>query len=447
MAPSLEALRADAEEAARAVRRTQFGERSGLALVDAVPGAGKTTVAVDTASDVAGYGERVAIVTNSNAQSFDVFARVVAARPPGVPVSLLVRESLPLPAEVQSLLGRGVGFVTKPEQLPQGRFIVVGNAAKVASVRQHLRPLVDLLVCDEFFQMSDAQAERVLGIGRRVLGVGDPGQIDPVVTIGVEEWAHLPDGPHRPAPEALAERCAGPGFVRLSLPFTRRLPPDSVPFVASFYPGIAMESLVLPGHRALHLSKGGGDDVDRVLDAMAAGQSVVLAELPPRFTGEHDAEMTEAIAALVERLFVRRARVRVDREFVPLTAAGVMVVAAHNSQQAALSQRLRAGVRVGTANSLQGLEAPVVFGWHPLSGFDRVDAFHADAGRACVMASRHQVALCLVSRAGVPDLLARSLPDSALVPGIAEDPASRGWLAQRTFLRRLGDGRRYHLAP
>lgn len=47
------------------------------------------------------------------------------------------------------------------------------------------------------------------------------------------------------------------------------------------------------------------------------------------------------------------------------------------------------------ADAVQGLDAPVVLSWHPLSGADEPDSFYCDTGRTCVMLTRHTVATAL----------------------------------------------------
>ncbi|WP_432644254.1 hypothetical protein [Nocardia cyriacigeorgica] len=47
-------------------------------------------------------------------------------------------------------------------------------------------------------------------------------------------------------------------------------------------------------------------------------------------------------------------------------------------------------VAVNTANRLQGPEFEVVIVVHPLSGRRDATAFHLEAGRLCVLTSRHR---------------------------------------------------------
>ncbi|WP_333481891.1 AAA domain-containing protein [Nocardia farcinica] len=62
-------------------------------------------------------------------------------------------------------------------------------------------------------------------------------------------------------------------------------------------------------------------------------------------------------------------------------------------------------VAVNTANRLQGREFEVVIVVHPLSGHRDATAFHLEAGRLCVLTSRHRQACIVVAREGITDLL------------------------------------------
>ena len=64
-----------------------------------------------------------------------------------------------------------------------------------------------------------------------------------------------------------------------------------------------------------------------------------------------------------------------------------------------------AGITVDTANRLQGREFDVTIVLHPLSGRRDATAFHLEAGRLCVLTSRHRHACIVVARAGIAELL------------------------------------------
>jgi len=87
----------------------------------------------------------------------------------------------------------------------------------------------------------------------------------------------------------------------------------------------------------------------------------------------------------------------------------VAVGVVHRSQRAAADialQRCGLGdVVVDTANRLQGREFDVVVAMHPLSGRTDASAFRLDAGRLCVLASRHRQCCVFVGRGGASQLL------------------------------------------
>jgi hypothetical protein len=83
-----------------------------------------------------------------------------------------------------------------------------------------------------------------------------------------------------------------------------------------------------------------------------------------------------------------------------------------------------------------------MFVHHPLSGRADASAFHLEAGRLCVMMSRHRVACWLVGRAGISDRLLRYAPSGERTLGIAEDAEFEGWRAHLTILRKLAEQRR-----
>ena len=432
---------AAAEEAVRAVRATQFGTRPDTVVVPAVGGAGKTTLLASVADDVTTHaGEAVAVCVNTNAQLFDLTLRMAGAT--SVPVVVLPGNGVAVPPDVLALARSGRVTIETFADLSLRRppWVALATASKWAWAPAGLRPLADVLLVDEAYQLHDALFRHVSSVGQRRLMVGDEGQIDPVVKGDVRDWAHLLDGPHRPAPAALLARAAGVTVSRL--PYTRRLPADSVPYLAAFYPNMAVASVVPVNARGLRLAPAlRPDRVDRLLDAAAAGASVLLGELPARRTDVDDPELAETMASVATRFLRRGAEIRVDGGWRALTPEDIAIFAAHNAQEAAVAVRLAGGpadgALTGTANRLQGLQRPVVLSWHPLSGLDEVDDFHADAGRACVMTSRHQVVDLFFARAGLSAMIEENLPASRLVPGVPDDPAFAGWRTHTDLLQRL----------
>ena len=94
-----------------------------------------------------------------------------------------------------------------------------------------------------------------------------------------------------------------------------------------------------------------------------------------------------------------------------VAAHRIAIGTAHRDQARAVRAALREwgpgldGVAVDTANRLQGREFDVVVVLHPLSGRRDATAFHLEAGRLCVLTSRHRPPCLLGARGGGPGLL------------------------------------------
>ena len=84
----------------------------------------------------------------------------------------------------------------------------------------------------------------------------------------------------------------------------------------------------------------------------------------------------------------------------------------------------------------QGLERRVMVVVHPLSGVSQPSAFDLETGRLCVMASRHQVGLVIVSRDHLTDTLDTHLPTADQAVGRA-DVSGRGHHQNWTFWNTL----------
>lgn len=425
-----------ADEAVREILRTQWAGEPAVRL-DSPPGAGKTRVVEYLAVQaLARLRERCMVVTQTNEQAFDL-GRRLAQGFPRLPFTLFIRKDLVAPDDVAALPNLQIARASA--DLPAGPCVVIANAAKWSWVADgHVAPF-DCQVIDEAFQLPDYRFHQIAGLATRVVLVGDPGQIAPVVTCEIERWKCDPAGPHVACPRALIQR--HPGLRRLSLPVSRRLVADTVDFVQpAFYPELPFTALSAPGERGLRVRVGGTTAIDAAIDSAARGASLVQVELPALITGEVDEELAAAVVALIVRLLQRRAEVYEGTKERPVTGDMIGVVCAHVSQVNAIRERLPlelADVLVETSDRFQGLERPVMLVHHPLSGRADASVFHLDAGRLCVMASRHRVVCFLVTRAGIEELLLRYAPSGDRVLGLDEDAEFNGWHAHLTIARRL----------
>lgn len=395
------------------------------------PGAGKTGVAQRVALQSATMlDQRCMIVTQTNEQAFDLTRRL-ARNAQSLPIHLFARRGLGLPGDVASL--PNLVIVHDVQSLPQRPSITIGNAAKWSWI-QTAEPCFDVQIVDEAFQLPDYRFQLISNLAPLHVLIGDPGQIDPFVDCEIERWRCDPAGPQVSCPAALVKR--HPSVLQLDLPVSRRLNADTVGLIQpAFYPDMPFRAM--SQDRSVHFQVAGIMPFDAALDAVAAGASIVMVELPAQITGEADGELAQELVASIARLLHRRSWMSDDGQVSEVTPDKIGVVCAHVSQVNAVRERLgpqMAGVFVETANRFQGIERPFMFVHHPLSGRADSSAFHLDAGRLCVMLSRHRIGCWVFGRQGIGQQLMRFSPAGDRALGIDEDPEYRGWQAHLTLM-------------
>lgn len=369
-------------------------------VVDSPPGAGKSTLVVRAARQLAEDGEQRMIVAQTNEQVDDLVERLAGAEPDlrigrlsgsgYVPSDRVLRPNVRISGRTADLTDRA---------------LVIGTAAKWATIDDGTWSWA---IIDEAYQMRSDMLLRIANRFDRGLFVGDPGQLDPFATVDIERWAGLSWDPTMSAVAVMLAN--NPEIVPHRLPVSWRLPPSAASVVsAAFYPFAPFRAGTEPGQRRLEFAtRGLRGPVDGVLDeAAACGWGWY--ELPARHTLRTDSEAVAAIAAVVCRLLERGATAYSEHGERPVTAARVAVGTAHRDQAEAVRTALRGTpaetVTVDTANRLQGREYDVTVVLHPLSGRRDAGAFHLEAGRLCVLISRHRHACIVVGRQGIPELL------------------------------------------
>lgn len=409
-----------------------FIDRGGrVVIVKAPPGSGKTTLLLSVLGRAAARKMRIAVGTQTNSQADDVCTR-------------LLREQRIAPIRFASssydtsAVPAGATVISRAGQLPAGPGIVVGPVAKWGYA-DNLQPY-DVFVVDEAWQMSWASFMLCQAVAGRFVFIGDPGQIDPVVSIDTSRWETSRRPPHRAVPEIL-EADPPADLLRLELPASRRLPADSVEVVRQFY-DFEFGAWSKPGDRRLTFARPPGDKMARALDGLSEG-SIVAAALPTPEGGpplELDEGVARVAVGLAQRLLERGAACTIaddTRRKSPfsLKATDIGISATHRilntRMELLLPDGLRGNVRVDTAERWQGLERPVMIVVHPLSGVTRPSAFDLATGRLCVMASRHQVGLIVVTRDHVGTTLDEFLPSG-------EQPLGRPDVVGRGHQRHLG---------
>ncbi|WP_052867018.1 AAA domain-containing protein [Streptomyces niger] len=421
------------------LRDTLHGDRRGV-VVDSPPGAGKSTLVVRAARELAAAGRPLMIVAQTNAQVDDLVLRL-AEKDPELPVGRLHSSEPgaydPALEEVPSV--RTAAKVADLKGLP----IVVATAAKWAYTKVD-EPWPHAIV-DEAYQMRSDALLTVAGLFERALFVGDPGQLDPFSVVGADQWAGLSYDPSASAVSTLLAH--NPDLPQHRLPVSWRLPASAAPLVShAFYPYTPFRSGTGYGDRRLTLGvPSDGSAVDRVVDE-AAETGWGLLELPDRRTPRTDPEAVHAVALVVRRLLDRGGATVSERgpDPAPLTADRIAVGTAHRDQAAAVRAALAGlgvtGVAVDTANRLQGREFDVTVVLHPLSGRPDATAFHLETGRLCVLASRHRHACIVVCREGVAQLLDEHPSTEPVQLGVTVKFPD-GWEANHAVLAHLAEHR------
>ncbi|MEU3554908.1 AAA domain-containing protein [Streptomyces fragilis] len=422
------------------LRDTKVGAHRGV-VVDSPPGAGKSTLVVRAALELADAGRPLMVVAQTNAQVDDLVLRLHEKRP-DLPVGRL--HSSDADAYDKALEGLDNVLLSDKAAALAGLPVVISTAAKWGHVKPSDAHWEQAIV-DEAYQMRSDALLTVAGLFDRALFVGDPGQLDPFSVVGAEQWAGLSYDPSASAVSTLLAH--NPGLPQHRLPVSWRLPASAAPLVsAAFYPYTPFRAGT--GHDDRRLSfavPSDGSGPDRVIDE-AAHSGWGLLELPHRLTPRTDPEAVRAVATVVRRLLDRGGAAVSERSDVPvpLTADRVAVGTAHRDQAAAVRAALaELGVRdvvVDTANRLQGREYDVTVVLHPLSGRPDATAFHLETGRLCVLASRHRHACIVVCRAGVADLLDDHPSTEPVQLGVTVKFPD-GWEANHAVLSHLAEHR------
>jgi AAA domain len=431
--PSVQTHQAAVEEVLRRV----LDDRDRVVSVDSPPGAGKSELVIEVADrgTAGGSSDPIGIISQTNEQADDLTIRLAARfAGDGRLVGRLHSEKHDPPARVS---GSAVRRSQHLQDLTNCD-VIVAPAAKWAYTNGSWH----LGIIDEAYQM---RSDALLPIGDRfdrLLAVGDPGQLDPFTTGDERLVRGLPTSPIETAAETLHRN--NPHQV-VNLPVSWRLTPAAAALVSPSFYARQFGAAVDPSERALDFGRPRGHRSDPVWDE-AAATGWALAELPAAHTRRTDPEAVELLADLVEGLLVRGGVVRDGSASKVIGPADIAVGLVHRDQRAAvraaIDRRLtRLGVApdtvtVDTANRLQGRQFEVTIAWHPLSGRRDASTFHLEAGRLCVLLSRHRQACILVARAGIAETL-RRYPATDPITVSEPFPLVDGWEANLSVLELL----------
>jgi hypothetical protein len=407
--------------------------RERVVSVDSPPGAGKSELVLEVADrGTVTKSEPIGIISQTNEQADDLTVRLASRfGRDGRMVGRLHSANHQPPPRVA---GVAVRASQKIDDLGECS-VIIAPAKKWAFTRGDW----DLGIIDEAYQM---RSDALLPIGERfgrILAVGDPGQLDPFTTGDERLVRGLPSSPLETAAETLHRN--HPHQV-VNLPVSWRLTDAAAEIVSPSFYARPFQSAVAAGERSLELGRPKGSRADAFWDA-AATHGWALAELPSAHTRRTDPESVELLGDLVEGLLSRGGAVRDDRGSRVIGATDIAVGVVHRDQRAVartlIDERLRrlglapGGVAVDTANRLQGREFEITIAWHPLSGRRDASAFHLEAGRLCVLLTRHRQACIVLAREGIADAL-RRYPATDPITVSEPFPLVDGWEANLSVL-------------
>jgi len=402
-------------------------------IVDSPPGAGKSTLVVRAATQIAQGDEPVMVIAQTNEQVDDLVDRM-AHEAPTVRIGRLSAHGYQPTARVAH---PNVSIANRFSDLHDPQ-ITIATAAKWVHITDGPWPWA---IIDEAYQMRSDMLLRVAPLFEQALFVGDPGQLDPFSTVEVDRWTGLTWDPMQSAVAAMLRN--NPDLPVHQLPLSWRLALSAAtPVSEAFYPFTGFRAATTTEQRRLsYQTRGFGGPVDDTLE-MAARTGWALYELPARHTLRTDTEGVRAITDLALRVIQRGAVAQSERSpgENPVTASRIAIGAAHRDQAAAIRHALRerggSAIKVDTANRLQGSEYDLVLVLHPLSGRRDATAFHLESGRLCVLTSRHRHACIVVARAGIQELLDAHPPSEPMHLGVpAKFPD--GWEANHAMLAHL----------
>jgi superfamily I DNA and/or RNA helicase len=284
-----------------------------------------------------------------------------------------------------------------------GDFGLVAGTAWLLAREEH-RGEFGLLFIDEAGQFSLANAAAVSLCAPSVVLLGDPQQLPQVTkaahpgSSGLSVLAHL-----------LAGRRTVPASEGYFLSESWRMHPDVCAFVSERSYDDRLRSRAACGLRRVDAGVGG---------LTGAGLRVLAVDHEGR--SQHSVEEAQAIGAAC-RALLADGKVTDDEGVTRrLDPAHVMVVAPYNMAVRCIREHVPHGVRVGTVDSFQGQEAPVVFFAMTCSSGEDVPRgldFLFDRNRLNVAVSRAQCLAVLVHSPRLLDADCRTLEAMELVDG------------------------------
>lgn len=432
------------------LRRLVFKQGENV-VVQSPPGGGKTTIAVALVSEAVGSGRQVAVAVPRVSQAIDFalrLARANQAEQAKIRIRILMARGRTVPVALRNSL-EGIDFIYGADELGNEPGIVIATIAKWSTViTQIAAEQFQLALVDEAFQVLFVDVAPLIKLAPQLLFIGDPGQLDPTVSVERERFEAGATRVLSSAPKELTR--LSPDIRMVQMPLTMRLPPDTVRIISSaLYPSLSFRSGVKSRDRAVRFAKAPArpvDAIDRALNLCARGATVVGILLPQAQNALDDAdpELAQLGADIISRLLERGVEWRGVRT---LSAEDIGYVATHVVSVDAVSRALwRSDVSTelvgpNTPEIYQGTERPIIVACHPLGTQPRFSEFDLNRGRLTVMLSRHLLRCIVIGRDGVREALRRHQHTGGGRFLGADDAEWAGWRAHTLIwdeLERLG---------
>jgi hypothetical protein len=393
-------------------------------VVKAPPGSGKTQLLVDAAPLWAKAKNSVIVTALTNEQVDDICERLGKANR-RMTIVRFTSSTYTIGRELPD----NVQIVRTPSALPKSYDILISTTAKLA-IGGRFR-VFDVMFVDEAWQVAFRDLLPLTRFAQRLVMIGDPGQIPPVQSVSHLRWDTAPFRPGEAMPEPFLRNAKLRRDTEvIELATCRRLPLDSVQLVNLFY-DFPFAAEAQPHERFLRATPTRARDaLDQALMSFADSSSAIVTIPTSQGIGiDTDLELAEAIANAAVRILKQTDAIRASakepkrgREILP---QDIGICATHRAMNAAirssLPQRLLdSGIVVDTPERWQGQQRPVMIIAHPLSGIEHPSGFDLETGRLCVMASRHQSALLVMSRDHVKQTLDSHMPSATQSPGLPD---------------------------